>query len=118
MALSKEQIIAAKDLQTRVLNVPEWGGDVHIAQLSGAERAEYEERCHKLYSSNSANEQFESVALFCAYVLRGDDGSRLFDEGDVAALLKKSQTAIERVFNAGLELNAMRQGDVEAIEKN
>jgi hypothetical protein len=36
--LSAQQILEAKDLEIKVVNVPEWGGDVGLKPFSGADR--------------------------------------------------------------------------------
>ena len=37
MALTREQILEADDLPTESLDVPEWGGEVLIRALNGAQ---------------------------------------------------------------------------------
>ena len=42
--LTKEQILRVKDIETRKVNVPEWGGDVMVRSLTGAERDYFESK--------------------------------------------------------------------------
>jgi len=38
MALSKDQILSARDFKTKEVPVPEWGGDILVRSLDGAGR--------------------------------------------------------------------------------
>ena len=40
--LSKEAILAAQDVVTELVEVPEWGGSVRVRGLTGAERDAFE----------------------------------------------------------------------------
>ena len=42
MALTKEQILEAQDIQREEVEVPEWGGTVYVKSLSGADLGQYE----------------------------------------------------------------------------
>ena len=41
--LSKAKILAANDVTTETIDVPEWGGEVAIKTLSGVERDQFED---------------------------------------------------------------------------
>ena len=38
MILNREQILAANDVKTRIVDVPEWGGSVIVRGLTSLER--------------------------------------------------------------------------------
>ena len=42
MGLTRSEILAARDLGTVAVDVPEWGGTVHLRPLTGSERGRFE----------------------------------------------------------------------------
>lgn len=112
--LSKEQILSAVDIETKEVDVPEWGGAVLIKMMSGTERDEFELLLTKGGTQNIKNFR----AKYLAKCLVGEDGELLFSEKEIPALGKKSVRALERVYNEALTLNAFSGDDVEALEKN
>ena len=42
MTLTKDQILEANDLQSESVTVPEWGGDVLVRTMTGADRDAFE----------------------------------------------------------------------------
>lgn len=115
--LGRDQILGAADLSTVDVAVPEWGGTVRVRMLTGTERDAFEAstvvRKGKKLETNLENVRARLVAL----TVIGEDGQRLFDEADAAALGAKSASALNRVFAAAQKLNALTEeagGDAEA----
>lgn len=113
--LTRDAILGAQDLQTQDVPVPEWGGDVRIRVLTGAERDALS--VSMLGSDGKPDLSTYKVRLVAACVV-GEDGQRLFSDADISALGAKSALALQRVFDAADTLNAMAPGAVEAAEKN
>lgn len=108
--LTREQILAAQDLPTRAVDVPEWGGRVHVRVMNGAERDEFDDFVIKRKGD------IKGLRLrLAALCLCSPDGQRLFSEEDVEALSKKSGKAIQIIEKAATELNGL---NVDAAEKN
>jgi hypothetical protein len=116
--LTKSQILAAADLRTQAVPVPEWGGEVRVRLLTAAEREEITSiwTAHK-----SADDATKGTLTRDAMLLRctvDADGRRLFDDADLPALKQKSAVAIGRVVDAAFELNAMAPDALETATKN
>lgn len=115
--LNKDAILGQDDLVTKDVEVPEWGGEVRIRMLTGAERDEFESSMAKLGKDgkqelNLANLRARLVAK-CAV---NEDGTKMFQtRNDVAALGMKSSAAIARIYEACQELNGMTQADVDEL---
>ena len=45
--LTREQILKAQELKTKVINVPEWGGEITLKQLTSLERFAFFEALDK-----------------------------------------------------------------------
>lgn len=116
--LTREQILDAQDIQTEVVEVPEWGGSVKVQGMTGRDRDAFEaeiiERKGKDFSVNMRNIRAKLVSLS----LVNGDGKRIFYEKDVAALGKKSALALDRVFTVAQELSGISTEDVEELAKN
>tara|TARA_R110002096_G_scaffold187982_3_gene367723 strand:+ start:2454 stop:2789 length:336 start_codon:yes stop_codon:yes gene_type:complete len=111
MVLSRSEILAAEDSSTKCVAVPEWGGDVLVGTITGAQRDSFEST---MAGGKMINIRARLVALAC----RDDSGKRLFTDKDVAALGEKNAAALDRLFTAALKHNAFSAEDVEEIAGN
>jgi hypothetical protein len=111
MALSKAKILAANDVKLEKVHVPEWGDDVYIKTLSGTDRDLFEE-------AYSGEKMKNFRARFLVLTLCDETGERLFSDGEVDQLGKKSAFVINRLFEKAWSLNAFRDADVEALGKD
>lgn len=107
--LGRDAILGATDLPSVDVEVPEWGGTVRVRMLTGGERDAFEAgtitRHGKKVEQNLVNIRARLVAL-CAV---DEKGERLFGEGDVEALARKSAAALNRVFEAARLLNGLTE---------
>jgi hypothetical protein len=106
--LSREDILKADDLDTRDVDVPEWGGMVRVRELSGTARDEYDasklqRQADGSFDVNLANQR----AKLAARCIVGDDGEPLFNELDIGRLGQKSAAALERVCQVAAELSGL-----------
>ena len=112
--LSKSEILEADDLPRELVEVPEWGGALYVRTMTGSERDAFEAA---ILGKNNAG--FKNIrARLTALTTTDEAGNRLFEEGEVDALGKKSAAALDRVFSVAQRLNSMTQQDVEDLEKN
>jgi hypothetical protein len=110
--LSKEAILAADDLPRESVSVPEWGGDVLVRTMSGTDRDAFEA------SLLEKDGRMENVrARLVALTLCDAQGDRLFDDGEIAALGRKSARALDRVFSVAQRLNGIGVEQVDAAKK-
>jgi len=120
--LTKAQILAAADLTTEVVPVPEWGGEVLVRSLTGAARDQYEadfllidtSRGKPTYDMDLENARARLVALSVV----DEDGKLLFDDADVFALGEKSAAALDRVYSTAKRISGLSDEDVEELRKN
>lgn len=114
--LTREAILAASDLKFEEVAVPEWGGTVRVATMSGWARDSFEQA---MASARDESKFVPNVrARIVSLAVVDEKGELIFSESDIEALGKKSVVALERVYNAASALNALRAEDVEALEKN
>lgn len=114
--LSKAEILAASDLRTERVAVPEWAGEVRIRTMTGAQREQFLDHVAPDAEGKRAYKQF-NAALVCLCAV-DEAGRPLFDLADAPALAEKHWRALEQVAEACLALNALRADDLEDAKKN
>lgn len=116
--LTKDQILAAKDLDSEDVEVPEWGGTVRVQGLAGEDRDLFEtsivQRNGKKVETNWKNIRARLVSLSVV----DEEGKRIFTEVDVNALGRKSAAALTRVFEVAQRLSGLQAEDVDELAAN
>jgi len=116
--LNKAAILAAQDLPTADLEVPEWGGWVRVKSLSASERDAFENDVVKRNGQNVQVNARNIRAKLVAMTVVGEDGAPLFGFTDVEALGAKSAKALDKVFTKASELAGLRPTDVQELAEN
>ncbi len=116
--LTREEILQAEDLPTEDVAVPEWGGTVRVRTLAGYERDRFEESITEQRGKHARIIADNLRAKLVALSVVGEDGRRLFDEGDVRALGAKSAKALDRVFAVAQRLSGISDRDVDELVGN
>ena len=120
MTLTKDQILEANDLQSEPVTVPEWGGDVLVRTMTGADRDAFEASMITTLPDgtrkpNMANMRAKLVAL----TVVDSAGDLVFGVSDVDRLALKSASALERVFAAAQRINGLgAQAEADAAKNS
>jgi hypothetical protein len=119
--LSKEAILAADDLPREVVSVPEWGGVVHVRTMTGTDRDAFEASLINRESGESGpfskDQRMHNVrARLVALTLCDESGERLFLDGEIDALGRKSARALDRVFAVAQRLNGIGTDEAQAAK--
>lgn len=112
--LSKKDILEAKDRKTKVVSVPEWGGDITLSVLASKDRDRYEE----LLTSETIDKYDNVVANYVAKSIVDENGERMFSEQDITELGKKSGAVMLRIFKQAGELNDFSDKEITELAKN
>lgn len=119
MSLSKKDILAAVDVKTEPVEVPEWGGSVFVRTMTGADRDGFESSMIVVQPDGTRKADMSNLrAKLVALTTVDEDGNRLFEVSDIDALSAKSSTALDRVFNASQKLNGLGFWAVDESAKN
>jgi hypothetical protein len=94
--LRREDILAAQDIVTESVPVPEWGGAVLVRSLSGTQR---EAMDRVIYDARQAGRPVSIFATVAAYSVVDIHGARLFSDEDIATLATKSSAPLERIWD-------------------
>lgn len=116
--LDRSAILAAQDLPITPLDVPEWGGTVHVRTMTGAERDAFELSVTKSKQKDGTFDIRGLKARLVALTLCDDEGSRLFGDDALDALNGKSAKVIDRLFEEAQRLNGLGKEAVEELVGN
>jgi hypothetical protein len=108
MAFTKEQILALDDLDKVSITIPEWGGTFLVSVMSGNERDKFE-------AAHIKNPGVDFRARMVVSTLCHEDGTKVFEDKDVALVSAKSAKVLDRVFTAAIEVNKVSKQDIEEL---
>ncbi len=116
--LSKEAILAVDDVHFEDVSVPEWGGMVRVKSLTGSERDGLEASMIEGKGKNANVNLANLRAKLVARSIVDGEGNRIFEDADIAALGRKSASALNRVYEVAQRLSGITQEDVDELTKN
>lgn len=114
--LSRDAILAADDRQRELVPVPEWGGEVWIRGLTGAERDRFEGSL--LDGGRKVDYARQVRARMLVMAICDEGGKSLFTPKDLDALGAKSAAALDRCFAVAQRLSGVRAQDLEELRGN
>jgi hypothetical protein len=112
--LTRDAILAAKDVKKELVKVPEWGGEIYISLMTGESRDAWEQSLVATKGTNLANIR----ARLVAFTAVGEDDKRIFSNEDADLLGQKSATALERCVKVAQKLNRLTEEELESLSKN
>ncbi|HEY3679036.1 MAG TPA: hypothetical protein VGL45_09970 [Bradyrhizobium sp.] len=102
MGLTAADILGAKDRKIVAVDVPEWGGTVHVRSLSTAEAFALEQVMRPF------EERSDIMACQLAAFVCDESGAPLFATyKDALPILARSPATLRRVVTAGMTVNGM-----------
>ena len=110
--LTREAILAAQDVKTQDVEVPEWGGDVRIRSFTAAQRDDF------MAAVIKEDGKIESRAYrtkLLARCMTGDDGTPLLSEEELGT---RNPVIVDRLFAIADRLNAAGEAQVKVAVKN
>lgn len=102
----REKILAAEDIQSEMVEVPEWGCTIEVRGMNGADRSRILEA-----AASSEDGKIGIGSMYVETVIASaydpDTGERVFSQADRDVLMSKSASAIDRIATVGMRLSAM-----------
>lgn len=105
-----EDIMAADDIKTEVVEVPEWGGDILVKVFTKAEQLEIRRNARIPGTDDIDTEVFERLAFLAGVA------DPVISPEQYTLLMEKSSSAIERIMSAIISINAMGEDAVDEKE--
>ncbi|NUQ99555.1 MAG: hypothetical protein HOY79_24375 [Streptomyces sp.] len=124
MALSRDGILAANDIQIEKVPVPEWGDEVIIRGLTGDELDSFQGSVRQ-FRPTFDGKGMESVliqegmrAKLLVKCLVDEAGERLFTDQDAPALGAKAGAVIDRLYDVAARLSGLSDEEKAELEGN
>ena len=124
MALNRDAILGAVDVQTEKVFVKEWGDDVIVRGLTGDELDNFQGSVRQ-FRPTFDGKGMEPVlvqdgmrAKLLVKCLVDEAGERLFTDQDAAALGAKSGTVIDRLYDVAARLSGLSEEEKAELEGN
>lgn len=113
--LTRDEILDAEDLKRETVDVPEWGGEVTVQEMSGAQRDAYE-----VHITSTPEDTRPTVvrARLAAFSIVDEEGELIFTIDDITKLAKKSAKALDRVFTVAASMSMLGEKEVQDAEGN
>jgi hypothetical protein len=115
VTLSKDQILAAEDIPTKDVEVPEWGGSVRMRGLTGSERDAYELSLWQVRGEKRILRMENARARLVAMCIVDENGERMFSDAEAKDLGRKSGKVLDRLFDEARKLSGLTAEDVEEL---
>lgn len=119
--LSKNDIFEMDDLATKIITVPGWKdskgnpGQVKIKSLQAFEIDNFNTKQMELSDDKSA--LFNYKARYISMCIVDDSGKKMFGEIDAQLLGRKSNKALDFIFEECMKLNKQTSEDIKELEK-
>jgi hypothetical protein len=113
--LSKEDILAASEIPSEEVDVPEWGGKVKVRALLAGEYDKYQQKLFVM-NGDKVEQKFDEVttALLC-YAIVGGDNKPLFTQKELKELPSRP---LRKLYTVAQRLNGETIEAKDEIEKN
>ena len=116
--LDKKSILKNNKLKTQVVNVPEWGGDIIVSELTGTARDAWESDIISMSDDGGKINGINTRAKLIVISVVDEEGNLIFDEEDIEEVGNLSATALNRVFTVASKLSALTAADMKELEGN
>ena len=117
MASLRDKILAAQDIPSEVVNIPEWGVDVLVRGMSAGDRITLMQNAFDQTTQQvNMTIVYPDVVVACAF--DPESTEPIFTEADKAAILAKSSAAVERLANVGLRLSGIGKDEQDTAGKD
>ena len=115
--LSRDDVLAARDIKTKLVAVPEWGGDVYVKGMTGTDLDAFETTI--IVDHGGGKKQTVTTenirAKLAAFSIVDEDGVLMFSVEDIDALGKKSSSALQRIMDVAKELSGIGDDEIEDL---
>lgn len=113
----REQIFAAQDIPSEMVEVPEWKSTIEVRGMSGADRTRIIELAGIAATGGGLNLQVVYPEIVIATAHDPETGEKVFEYDDRDALMSKSAIAVDRIALVGMKLSGFTEETQTAAGK-
>lgn len=112
----RDQILAAKDIPTEIVDIPEWDVQVEVRGMTGADRTRLlQSAIDPVTGQVDIKNVYPDIVICSAF--DPESGERIFGDDDRDALLSKSANAIDRIAEVGMRLGGFTKDETDKAAK-
>lgn len=113
----RDKILAAQDIPTEKVTIPEWDVTLLVKGMSAGDRIELMQTAYDVNTGQvNMSVVYPDVAVACAH--DPETGEPVFTDADKDAILSKSSAAVEKLANVGLRLSGIGKDEQDAAGKD
>ncbi len=112
----RDKILAIKDIQEELVEIPEWNCKVLVRGLTGRQRAIFLQNSIDPKGKLDMQKAYPDLVILSAR--DPETGEPIFGAGDADAVIEKSGAALERIAQATMRLSGLGPDTVEKAGKN
>lgn len=113
----RDKILAAQDIPTETVTIPEWDVTLLVKGMSAGDRIELMQTAFDVNTGQvNMSIVYPDVAVACAF--DPETGEPVFTDEDKTAILSKSSAAVEKLANVGLRLSGIGKDEQDAAGKD
>ncbi len=116
MSTLSEQIFAADDIQSELVNVEVWNVSLEVRSMTALDRARMISTAQDNDGKFSMETVLPDLVIHCSF--DPETGERVFKDSDKKALMSKSAIAIEQIATVAMRLSGMSDGAVDEAGKD
>lgn len=120
--LNRNDILNPRDLPFQDVPLPELGPEVgvRVRTLTSEQLEEYQNTILNARSGKAGKrvDLRGSTARLLVLCVVDETGEPLFTEADIMALNKQSARTVQTISNVAMELNGLKEADLEGLVKN
>ena len=109
----REKILECKDIQSELLEVPQWGVTVEVRGMTGRQRAILLQNTMDKKGNMILQKLYPSLVIATSF--DPETGEKIFMDGDFDAVSEKSGGALETIAQVAMKLSGLNP---EEVEKN
>ena len=113
----RDKILAAQDIPSEPVNIPEWGVDVVVRGMSAGERITLMQNAFD-QTTQQVNMSIVYPDVVVACTFDPDSSEPVFTDADKPLILSKSSAAVERLANVRLRLSGIGKDEQDAAGKD
>jgi hypothetical protein len=113
----REQILAAEDIPSEILQINEWNVNLLIKGMTAGERiALMQSAFDQATGQVNMAAVYPDVVVACAH--DPETGDPVFTDADKPAILSKSSAAVEKIADVGLRLSGIGKEESDSAGKD
>ena len=112
----RDKILAATDIPSEVVRIPEWDVDILVKGMSAGDRLHLQKVSYDQTTGQVHMEKmYPDIVVSCCH--DPETGDSIFTDDDKDAILAKSSAAVEKIAEVGLRLSGLGKGSDDEAGK-